>query len=102
MNGRSFVQILSSTLFIFWGCLFGAIVFNQLALASLSHNLTHFIAFWFVIVTCWTGYVIGKNAIRIYKEKITFDTISKHDFSLLFFGALLLITVKLLFLVFIV
>ncbi|MCX6736262.1 MAG: hypothetical protein NTZ13_04220 [Candidatus Parcubacteria bacterium] len=101
MNGRSFVQILSSVLFIFWGCVFGAIVFSQSGLGSLSHNLAHFITFWFVVVTCWVGYITGKNAVKIYQEKITFDTISKHDFLLLFFGALLLITGKLLFIVFI-
>ncbi len=96
---RLFIPVLSSTLFTIWGTLFGAVFFEKIPFDSISHNLAHFITFWCVFASGWAGYLIVKKTLKIYSMSSNGQKIQHMSF--VFLGALLWVTGKLLFIVFI-
>jgi len=70
MNTRLFVKALESSLFFFWGAVTGGIMFQNTIANDISHNLIHFLAFWSIVFTFWTG-IRSANILRsVYKVPV--------------------------------
>lgn len=98
MNNRLFVQTLQAILFLFWGSVFGAIVFEQSSLNTLSHNVTHFVTFWCVFVTGWFGVSLVSKSQEAYRRGIVGNDL---NLSFVCLGTLVWISARLLFVIFI-